>query len=228
MRLQRFGRGIDVLLLSLSLLVGASGCIATRGWVQKQIAPISNQVSEVDTRLRQTEKQTEDTTGRMAGVEAQLGQTDTKAELALKNLENLHLEQRFVVGVQEGATFTFASWSLTADAQRAINAFLQDLDGINDVTFLVAGHTDSTGPEGYNEALGQQRADSVARYLITQKGINPMQVTAASYGESAPLADNATPQGRRNNRRVEIQVYKEIIASSPSGLRLELERVNAR
>jgi outer membrane protein OmpA-like peptidoglycan-associated protein len=228
MRLWNLRRSIYAMFLGLSLLMGASGCMATRGWVQEQITPLSNQVTEVETRLGQTEAKAEGMTGRMAGVEAQLGETDTKAQLALKNLENLRLEQQFVLGVQEGATFDFNSVSLSAEAQQAIDAFLHSLQGTNDVIFLVTGHTDNIGPEAYNDALGEKRADNVAHYLITQKGINPLQVTVASYGERRPLVDNATRQGRRKNRRVEIQVYKQIIASAPGSQRLELERVSGR
>jgi outer membrane protein OmpA-like peptidoglycan-associated protein len=227
-RPQSLGRGIYALALSQFLLVGVSGCVATRGWVQEQITPLSRQVMEVDTRVRQTEAKTDGAMGRIAEIDAQLNQTKSQAELAFKNLENLRLEQRFVLGVHEGATFALGSSNLTADAQRAIDTFLHTLNGTNEVTFFVVGHTDNTGSEDYNEALGQRRAASVARYLITQKGVNPLRVTAVSYGERAPLANNSTPQGRRKNRRVEIQVYKEMIASTPSGRRLELERVSGR
>jgi flagellar motor protein MotB len=64
----------------------------------------------------------------------------------------------------------------------------------------------------------------VARYLISRKGMDPLRVTAVSYGANAPLADNTTREGRRKNRRIEILVYKESITSSPGQQRLDLER----
>jgi len=114
----------------------------------------------------------------------------------------------------------------TAEAQHAIDTFLAQLNGTQDANFLIAGHTDTTGPEGYNYTLGQRRAASVARYLTMHKGIDPLRVTTVSYGEHVPLADNMTPQGRSKNRRVEILVYREAITSTPGTQRLELQRTS--
>ncbi len=65
----------------------------------------------------------------------------------------------------------------------------------------IAGHTDSTGAESYNLKLSQRRAENVMKYLIG-KGINPSRLKAAGYGESMPVADNSTKEGRQKNRRV--------------------------
>jgi outer membrane protein OmpA-like peptidoglycan-associated protein len=171
---------------------------------------------------------TEQMAGQITRVETHLGQTTNKAELALKNLENLRLERNFALGVQEGTNFATDTAVLTSAAQQAIDEFLQALQGTAGAIFLVAGHTDSLGSEHYNQALGQKRAASVAHYLITQKGIDPLRVTTVSYGEQAPLADNSTRQGRHRNRRVEILVYTETVTSTPGKHRLELERTSRR
>jgi len=207
------------------LLLGASGCVATRGWVQSQMTPLSGRMTEAEARLDQTETQNTEATRRMGEVESYLGQTETKAALALKNLEHLRLEQSLALGVKEGVNFATDSASLTAETQRAIDRFLRTVTGTNDAIFLVAGHTDNTGSENHNYSLGQKRAASVARYLITQKGLDPLRVTVASFGNRMPLKNNTTPQGRLKNRRVEILVYKEAITSAPGPQRLELQRV---
>ncbi|MCP5299801.1 MAG: OmpA family protein [Chromatiaceae bacterium] len=67
----------------------------------------------------------------------------------------------------------------------------------------IVGHTDSTGPEAYNQGLSERRAQSAADYLAG-KGINASNITVKGMGESAPVADNATAAGRAMNRRVEI------------------------
>ena len=67
----------------------------------------------------------------------------------------------------------------------------------------VAGHTDNTGSDAYNQALSERRASSVARYLQSQ-GINPQRMITIGLGESMPVADNGTDAGRQANRRVEI------------------------
>lgn len=67
----------------------------------------------------------------------------------------------------------------------------------------ISGHTDSSGSEDYNQLLSEQRATSVAN-IILQEGIVVERVAAAGYGELQPIASNDTPEGRAENRRVEI------------------------
>ena len=69
----------------------------------------------------------------------------------------------------------------------------------------VAGHTDSVGPDAYNQKLSQRRADAVKQVLV-KDGVAANRVTSVGYGESRPVADNATEAGRAINRRVEASV----------------------
>ena len=69
----------------------------------------------------------------------------------------------------------------------------------------ISGHTDSSGDAASNQSLSQARADSVRSYLIS-KGIAAARMTAAGFGQTKPIADNATPDGRRRNRRIEFAV----------------------
>jgi len=73
----------------------------------------------------------------------------------------------------------------------------------NKTVVEVAGHTDSTGAAEYNQKLSERRANSVAQYLESQ-GLANNRVVTVGAGESRPVADNATPQGRQANRRVEL------------------------
>ena len=70
---------------------------------------------------------------------------------------------------------------------------------------VVAGYTDSQGAAAYNQDLSQRRAQSVCDYLVT-RGIAASRITAQGFGMGSPVADNASPEGRANNRRVEIVV----------------------
>jgi OOP family OmpA-OmpF porin len=75
------------------------------------------------------------------------------------------------------------------------------------MTVEIAGHADATGPEDYNLKLSEQRALSVARYLYS-KGVETFRVSPVFFGESKPIESNATPAGRKKNRRVEFKVIK--------------------
>ncbi|MHC1697803.1 MAG: OmpA family protein [Geobacteraceae bacterium] len=72
-------------------------------------------------------------------------------------------------------------------------------------TIQIAGHTDSTGTEEYNMQLSQRRADAVKNALVG-KGVNAGRMTTVGYGETKPVASNATETGRLQNRRVEIRI----------------------
>jgi len=208
-----------------SLLL-AQGCLATRDWVKEQMDPLDGRVAQTEGRLTQAEGQINNLGGRISGVEGKLGQfegrlgqVDAKADKALNSIANLRLERKSVIDMKDGANFAFNSSNLPSQAQREIDGFLSDLKGdltSDSAIFVVAGHTDNVGNDGYNYDLGKKRADAVSRYLITQKKVDPMRVMPVSYGESAPVSDNSTSQGRAKNRRVEILVYREGITSEPS------------
>jgi outer membrane protein OmpA-like peptidoglycan-associated protein len=207
-------------------LLFAQGCLATRDWVKEQMDPLDGRVTQTENRLGQAEGQISSLGGRVGGIEGRLGQfegrlgaVDSKADRALNAIANLRLERKIVIDMKDGANFAFNSAALPNQAQREIDGFMSDLKGdatADSAIFVVAGHTDNVGPDDYNYDLGKKRAEAVSRYLITQKKIDPMRVMPVSYGKSAPVSDNSTPQGRAKNRRVEILVYREGITSEPS------------
>ena len=69
----------------------------------------------------------------------------------------------------------------------------------------VYGHTDNTGGTAYNQQLSEQRARSVANFLAGQ-GVRPDRMIVSGFGETRPIASNASPQGREQNRRVELRL----------------------
>lgn len=77
-------------------------------------------------------------------------------------------------------------------------------------TVTIKGHTDSLGAADYNQQLSQRRAEAVAKYMIDNYGVAASQVKAVGYGESQPVADNATAAGRAKNRRVEAEVSGKV------------------
>ena len=79
------------------------------------------------------------------------------------------------------------------------------LEEFPNLKVLVGGHTDSSGSEVYNQGLSERRAKSVADWLATN-GIAPERIEVKGYGEMNPKYDNKTREGRKLNRRVEIDV----------------------
>ena len=103
--------------------------------------------------------------------------------------------------------FTFAvnSSSIRSGLYNELDRVAQVLAAYPQTTILIAGRTDSTGSEAYNQTLSQQRADSVKNALI-QRGIAAQRISAVGYGEGQPVGDNNTEFGRQQNRRVEVRI----------------------
>lgn len=86
-----------------------------------------------------------------------------------------------------------------------INRVARVLNQYPETTMRIAGHTDSTGAETYNQQLSERRAEAVKQALAGQ-GVSPARMTAVGFGESQPIADNNTEAGRQMNRRVTITI----------------------
>jgi OOP family OmpA-OmpF porin len=117
----------------------------------------------------------------------------------------------------EGVGFELNSATLTVDSRQVLDAVAADLKKYPRLKIELQGHTDSTGSDAYNLQLSQKRADAVRAYLIEQ-GVAPSQLTAKGYGESQPIADNSTPEGRAANRRVVMKVLE-----NPGNVKVEGE-----
>ena len=104
-----------------------------------------------------------------------------------------------------GVTFGFDSAAIRVDAEVILGCAVEVLKESPEVRVEIAGHTDGSGPEAYNQALSQQRADAVLQYM-TSHGIHASRLSTVGYGETRPLTDNSTRDGRTQNRRVELNV----------------------
>lgn len=105
--------------------------------------------------------------------------------------------------ILEGVNFITGSADLTPASLEILQNVARSLEAFPDVVIEIRGHTDSAGAAEANRDLSQRRALAVRQYLVTL-GISPGRLTAVGYGEDYPIASNDTPQGRAQNRRVEI------------------------
>ncbi len=100
--------------------------------------------------------------------------------------------------------FDFDSAVLKPKMKEELDAIVNNVKASKGNEMLeVVGHTDSTGPEAYNQGLSERRAQSAAEYMVEQ-GLDGSRITVKGMGESAPVADNGTREGRAMNRRVEV------------------------
>lgn len=103
---------------------------------------------------------------------------------------------RFPVGK---STVMPEAYPLLGKVQMAIRSF-------RDPSVVIEGHTDSTGPENFNEILSQKRADSVREYLLANHILPPEKISAVGFGSARPLASNETDAGRAINRRIDVVI----------------------
>jgi OOP family OmpA-OmpF porin len=105
-----------------------------------------------------------------------------------------------------GVRFKLNKDELTVQSKAILDSVAGSLKARRDVTSLqVVGHTDSTGEAAYNQSLSERRAKSVMDYLISQ-GVASGILSSRGMGESVPIADNDSAEGRKKNRRVELKL----------------------
>lgn len=128
------------------------------------------------------------------------------AVASLKEMAQVKEEARGMVITLSGSVlFATGKYQLLPIAKEKLNDVSKALIDQGYKKIIVEGHTDSQGSESNNEALSLKRAESVREHMVSQ-GIEPDKIQAKGLGESRPVADNSTPEGRANNRRVEIIV----------------------
>ena len=131
-----------------------------------------------------------------------------KAAAEAKRKEAAAICEKRLSKVGRSGTIQFASGraEITAESKALLDRLAAAAAACEEgLSIQVDGHTDATGPEDLNQRLSEQRAQSVATYLVS-KGIAADRVTSRGYGESQPIADNATRPGRAKNRRIEFKV----------------------
>ena len=166
----------------LALGLAASGC-ASHKFVRENLAV-------VDTRVTQ--------------VEGTAGQALERANAAHKLAEGKFLYE--VVLSDDSVKFPVNRDEPSPEAEARLAELVQRLTSENRNVYLeIQGHTDASGDAGFNEELGEARAEAVRRSLSRQ-GIALNRMATISYGEESPVAPNETPEGRAQNRRVAIVV----------------------
>ena len=142
----------------------------------------------------------------------QLNQT-MSAEVAANQMQITRLQNAIKVTVNNELLFPSGDWQMPAEAQQTIGKIVPILAPKQQTKIKVNGYTDNVpiGPglvrQGItsNLELSQKRADNVMQFMIS-RGVNPSLVSAQGFGEKDPVASNDTPEGRAQNRRVELTV----------------------
>lgn len=134
---------------------------------------------------------------------------DRRAEQMREDPKNAKVErvgEGILVTFESGIRFDVNEADLRPAAEDNIEELTQVLKRYDDTDVLVVGHTDATGSHEHNMELSTRRAMAVAEYA-TSHGLDADRITIEGQGETAPVAENDTAEGRQQNRRVEIAIY---------------------
>ncbi|NKN36860.1 OmpA family protein [Agrobacterium sp. a22-2] len=132
-------------------------------------------------------------------------EAELRAQLQGTGISVTRVGDRIILNMPSNITFATDQDQVMPQFYATLNSVAIVLRKFNKTLIDVNGHTDSTGSAAHNQALSERRAYSVANYLSSQ-GVDQRRVSALGFGPSQPVASNATPPGRAQNRRVEIQI----------------------
>lgn len=143
-----------------------------------------------------------------AAIGGAIGQSMDRQAQELRNQTSgnigvVNAGDRLIVTMPQDLLFATDSATVRPDLQADLRAVAANLRQYPDRRIEVIGHTDSTGDAGYNRTLSARRAAAVTN-ILTSAGVPAARVTPIGMGEDAPIASNLTPEGRAQNRRVEI------------------------
>lgn len=209
---------IAVPVLAVGLLL--TGCATKKyvreetGAVNTRVDSVQGQVEQAQTRLDTHEKRIGEvaTTAQGAASTAQAASKTAQEALDRAQEAGKLAQGKFLyetVLTDDKVKFGFNKGALSEGAKAALDEFANQIKTENKGVYIeIQGHTDNVGSPKYNEELGQVRADAVRQYLNQKHGFPLHRMNVISYGETAPVADNKTKDGRSQNRRVALVVLQ--------------------
>ncbi len=203
-------RLIKTLALTIVAALVLTGC-ATKKYVRTEVGVTEQRTAE---QMDSMQSQLEETQSRISDHDLELDELSKTTQEALdraiaagKLAEGRFLYETLLTDDQ--VRFGFNSAELSEGARLALDDFAADLQQRNHNVFIeIQGHTDSTGNPSYNLEMGHRRAEAVRRYLNQRQGFALHRMSVISYGETEPISDNETREGRALNRRVVLVVLQ--------------------
>ncbi|MDP2310182.1 MAG: OmpA family protein [Pseudomonadota bacterium] len=196
----------DVIMLDTKAQLGAT---------QSDLAATQTVAATTAAKLTASEAAGAQTTAQLAASETARALAETRAAEAMAALAKLAAVKEeargLVITLSGSVLFRSDESTLLPEAQTRLGQVTDALLATKERNILIEGHTDSQGSDGDNLGLSQRRAEAV-RAFLTQRGYDAARIRAVGIGETRPVADNASPEGRANNRRVEIIVEPSAVA----------------
>jgi outer membrane protein OmpA-like peptidoglycan-associated protein len=191
---------------------------------ESELAEIRRKLSEAEEQRRaeadkvaRYNEQLQATTQQLEAEKRARQEAERKAEEATANLAKIALVKQesrgLVITLSGGVLFASNQSFLLPNARPKLDEIAAALQKSEGDRFVVEGHTDARGSDSANQDLSLRRAQTVRDYLV-ERGVASEKIRAVGYGKSRSVADNATAEGRANNRRVEIIIQPKGVAQT--------------
>jgi len=204
----RTGKNYDVTSLLRGLPVEVEGVGSQDGQLVADKVRFENSDLKVARLVEKRVAPVEEANERLAGQVSEVGEVSKMARAEAGRAHD-RISSLDDYNVQDSANIYFKvnSAMISPEDRRALDELAQKAMTTKGYVIEISGHADATGNAQRNRALSQQRADAVVRYLQENHDI-PLRrmITPFGYGQLRPAADNNTPEGRRQNRRVEVKI----------------------
>jgi len=187
----------------------AAAARAAQAQAEQQLAQRDTELAARDAQLKSEQQAHAETDAALAARAEQAERERNNALATLRELAAIQETERGLVITLAGSVlFRTDETTLLPVAQQRLDQVAAALRTLaNGQALVIEGYTDSVGTSDYNRQLSGARAEAVRAYLVS-RGVPPEQVVAVAKGEEAPVAPNTTPEGRANNRRVEIVISR--------------------
>jgi outer membrane protein OmpA-like peptidoglycan-associated protein len=224
-----------LIVLASVVILGSAGCATkkyARNRISERVTPLENRTGE----LEETSRRNTQDIGRLStditDVRGRADRAQSQADTALSRADEANTR---VTGAEHSVTdlranldnytlqntasvrFQFDSYELTPEAKQALDQLASQIKDRDNFILEIQGFADWIGSDLYNNQLTQKRADAVRRYIAEQHNVALFRMHILGFGKIRPVADNKTPEGRAENRRVEIRLLTRNISGTATG-----------
>lgn len=147
--------------------------------------------------------------GALAGYSLDQQEADLRRQIGNQNVLIQNTGESLIVTLPQDILFDVDSFAVRPDLQADLRGLAANLQQYPETTVEINGHTDADGDAAYNLGLSERRANAVADVLLNN-GVAFSRIRTVGRGENNPIASNLTPEGKRQNRRVEIVIYPPV------------------
>jgi outer membrane protein OmpA-like peptidoglycan-associated protein len=203
-----------MLTLQFRLFTGSSLCAILLTWACLSTAIAQETQGPLETQKKKLEIERQQLELEKKQLELQRKQLQIE-ETARKELQLKETEKAVTMKLEGDVLFDFGKAEIKPEAEQTLDKVGTVIAQFPEGKVLIAGHTDSKGSRSVNHQLSKRRAQAVKDWLVRKKGVAESSITVEGFGETKPVTSNTNPdgsdnpEGRQQNRRVEITVEKK-------------------